>query len=163
MKAIVPAWRANSLSHNWFNEFDQVFETLFENHNRQSYGLACDVEEAEKYILFSFDLPGLKDEDLNIEVKDSLLVVSGERKQNKISEKSRTLQSRKFGKFKHHFKLPRTIDKEKIEADYSQGVLKVLLPKLEQELPKKIEVTIKKGNLLKTLLDGSQSKEADER
>lgn len=157
MKSIVPAWRVNSLSQNWFNEFDQMFESLFDVENKFNYGLACDVEEAETYILFSFDLPGLDEKDLKIEVEDSLLKISGERKKDVIREGSKTYRGRHFGQFRHHFRLPKLIDKEKIEADYSQGVLKVLLPKIEREESKTIEVKTKRGNFLSQLLgrDGS--------
>ena len=67
MKAIVPAWRANSLANNWFNEFDQIFENLFDARVENRISLACDIEESEKFILFSFDLPGLDEKDINID------------------------------------------------------------------------------------------------
>ncbi len=153
MKAIVPAWRAHSLSHNWFNEFDQIFERVFdEKASSQSLRLACDIEETEKFLLFSFDLPGLEEKDFNIEVKDSILTLQGERQKTMIDEKSQTYVGRHYGRFSQSFRLPKTVDVDKIEADYSQGVLKILLPKTEQTQPKKIEVKTQKGHFLSQLL-----------
>lgn len=155
MKAIVPAWTTRSLSQNLFDEFDQVFESMLQTPRAHNLSLACDVEEGENYVLFSFDLPGLKEEDLNIEVQGDRLVVSGERKQIKRSDNARTFQSRKYGSFKHHFKLPKSVDRDKVEADYTQGVLSVLLPKTEKELPKKIEIKSKSEGFFNKILKGS--------
>lgn len=157
MKALVPAWRAHSLSENWFNEFDQMFENLFDVKTRNPFRMACDIEENEKFILFSFDLPGLNEDDFKIEVKDSTLVISGERKQELSEEGTRSFRGRQYGVFQQVFRLPKVIDQEKIEADYTNGVLKVLLPKQEQEAPKKIEVKAKKGTFLNQLLKSKDS------
>ncbi len=157
MKAIVPAWRANSLANNWFNEFDQIFENLFDARVENRLSPACDIEESEKFILFSFDLPGLDEKDIHIELEGSVLVVSGERKQEIVDENSRSYRGRHFGRFQQSFKLPQTIDLENIEADYSKGVLKVLLPKQAKESPKKIDVKAKKGNFLSQLLKAKET------
>ena len=157
MKAMVPTWRSNSLSQNWFNEFDQLFETFFDQGDRKNFDLACDVEESEKHILFSFDLPGVDESDLKIEIVDSLLIFSGERKQKISDESSRNFYGREYGAFKHSFRLPKTIDRDKIEADYTQGVLQVLLLKIETEVPRRIEVKAKKDGFLSQLLKPKES------
>ncbi len=158
MKAIVPAWRAHSLSQNWFNDFDQIFEKFFdETAQANNLKLACDIDETEKFLLFSLDLPGLDDNDFSIEVKDSILTLQGERRKQTLDEKGQNYVGRQFGRFSHSFRLPKTVDVEKIEADYSQGVLKILLPKLEQAQPKKIEVKPKKGHFLSQLLGTKES------
>ena len=154
MKALVtPVWRSRALSRNLFNEFDSLFDNLIDSQERQSYSLDCDVEESEKYVLFSFDLPGLNEKEINIEVKDALLVVSGERKAVIVDESSRSFKGRKYGEFKHYFRIPKFVNTEKIEADYTNGVLKVLLPKMEQALPKRIEVKSKSEGFLSGVLN----------
>jgi len=158
MKAIVPAWRSHSLSQNWFNDFDQIFEKFFEETSQANHlKLACDIDETEKFLLFSFDLPGLDEKDFTIEVKDSILTLQGERRQQTIEKKGQNYVGRQFGQFSHSFRLPKTVDVDKIEADYTQGVLKILLPKLEEDFPKKIEIKPKKGNLLSQLLGTKES------
>lgn len=157
MKAIVPAWRANSISHNWFNEFDQLFESFFDHRTPTKMSLACDIEESEKFILFSFDLPGLDEKDISIEIKEGVLSISGERKEE-ISESDNVckFRGRHYGNFKQSFGLPKTVDQEKIEADYTSGVLKILLPKKEVAQPKKIEVKAKQGGFLTNLLSNNK-------
>lgn len=156
MKAIVPAWRANSISQNWFNEFDQLFENFFDQKTQNFRGLACDIEESEKFILFSFDLPGMEEKEIQIEIKDSVLQISGERKQETYGQDSHSFRGRQFGVFRQSFRVPKNVDQDKIEADYTNGVLKILLPKNEVARPKKVEVMSKRGNFLKDLLKGKQ-------
>jgi HSP20 family protein len=156
MKAIVPAWRSNSIAHNWFNEFDQLFEDFFDQKVDRGMSLACDIEESEKFILFSFDLPGLTEDQIQIEVNDNILSIFGEREQEISSDTTRRLSGRRFGGFRQSFGLPKTVDQDKIEADYTNGVLKVLLPKREVSSAKKVEVKSKKGGFLSELLGGKR-------
>ncbi|MCB0377933.1 MAG: Hsp20/alpha crystallin family protein [Bdellovibrionales bacterium] len=158
MKALVPAWRSNSIAHNWFNEFDQLFEGLFENPQAQGFHPACEIEESEKFVLVSFDLPGLEEKDFKIEIDKNFLVLSGERVRKLASEgTTHTTYGSMYGVFRKSFRLPESIDIDKIEADYTHGVLKILLPKKEKEPAKKIEIQTKKGNLLSSILKGNPS------
>ena len=156
MKALVPAWRTNSISQNWFNDFDQLFEEFFDHRLNRTMNLACDVEESEKFILFTLDLPGLSEEDFNIEIKEGVLSISGERSEEFNADSTRKFKGRSFGSFRQSFALPKTVDQEKIEADYTNGVLKVLLPKKEVAQPQKIEVKTKKGGFLSDLLNSNK-------
>lgn len=156
MKAIVPAWRANSISQNWFNEFDQLFESLLDHRPQSRMNLACDIEESEKFILFTFDLPGLEEKNIAIEIKDNVLAISGERNEEFNDETSRKFRGRHYGSFRQSFGLPKTVDQDKIEADYTNGVLKILLPKKDVPQPKKVEVKTKQGGFLSNLLSTSK-------
>ena len=161
MKAIVPAWRANSISHNWFNEFDQLFDTFFEQKPEHHLRIACDIDESENYILFSFDMPGMDEKDIHIELQDSVLHISGERKQEKSSDAAKSFKGLRYGKVQQSFRVPKTIEQDAIEADYTNGVLKVLLPKAEKEKPRKVEVKSKKSGLLSGLLGKDTSSSTD--
>ncbi len=159
MRALTPTWRANSLSPYWTNEFDQLFDSFFDHSKHEkTFGVACDIEESEKFILFNFDLPGLNEADINIEIKDSVLHVRGVRSDEASDQSVRKYKGRRFGQFSQSFSLPKTVDQDKIEADYTNGVLKILLPKTEAAKPKRIEVSSNKGGFLSGLL--SKSKEA---
>jgi HSP20 family protein len=157
MKAIVPAWKSSSLSQNWFNEFDQLFDSFFDQRALQSFPLSGDIDETEKFILFSFDLPGLDEKDFKIEVKDNVLSIHGERSEEFSEETTRRFRGRRYGSFHQSFGLPKTVDQDKIEADYTNGVLKILLPKKEVTPPKKVEVKTKKGGFLSDLLTSKDS------
>lgn len=152
MRAIIPARSSNSNSQSLFRDFDHLFESFFEHKQNKSLNLACDIEESEKFILFTFDLPGLHEDDFNIEVKDSVLTVSGERTDSKSEETSRRYRGRNFGSFSQSFSLPRVVNQNSVEADYTNGVLKILLPKKEEAQPRKIEVKTSKGGILSDLL-----------
>lgn len=157
MKFIVPTRNSYSARENFFNSFDNVFNDFFETPLQQGYSLDCDVQESDKYILMTFDLPGFEEKNINIEVKKSQLLISGERKREEHESLKSRYQGRSYGSFLKRFDLPESIDGENIEADYTQGVLKLLLPKKEDEQPKKIEVQSKKGNLLSQLFSGKES------
>jgi len=97
-----------------------------------------DVKETDKCYVMSFDLPGVKKENLNIEVKDGVLTVCGERKSDVTHEG--TLE-RFYGNFTRSFSLPDHVDGEKIGAHYEDGVLYVALPKTEAKAGKKVEIS----------------------
>ncbi len=103
---------------------------------------AVNEKEDEKAYYVEIDLPGVKKEDINIEVKDNVITVSGERKFKKTEEdKGYKRVESFFGKFERSFTLPADADAEKIEAKVEDGVLLITIPKVEQkENVKKIEV-----------------------
>ena len=103
---------------------------------------AVNEKEDEKAYYVEVDLPGVKKEDINIEVKDNLLVISGERKFKKEeNDKGYRRVESFFGKFERRFTLPADADVENIEAKVEDGVLKLTIPKVkEQENVKKIEI-----------------------
>jgi len=100
-------------------------------------------KEDDKAYYLEIDLPGVGKEDIDIEVKDNFLIVSGERKFKK--EESDTGYKRIesfFGKFEKRFKLPPDADAEKIEAKAENGVLTIIIPKKKKpkENVKKIAI-----------------------
>ena len=103
---------------------------------------AVNEKEDEKAYYIEVDLPGVKKEDINVEVKDNILVISGERKFKKEEEdKGYKRVESFFGKFERRFTLPADADPEKIEAKVEDGVLHITIPKVEQQQnAKKIEV-----------------------
>ena len=160
MNAIVPAWKTQSLGNTWFNELDHLLNDLFKpmDSNKGFYP-ACDLEEDENYILLSFDLSGIKEEDLKVNIENQKLSVSGKRVSHKESKANvRSFSERSFGSFSRSFSLPDTVEVSKIEADYSNGVLKVFLPKKEKEKPQKVDVKVKKSHFFSRLLGESSEK-----
>jgi HSP20 family protein len=99
------------------------------------------VEETEKEILVTFDLPGVDAKELNITVENNILVLSGERKEEK-EEKKRNYHrfERFFGEFYREVPLPIGADTEKIAATFTKGVVTITIPKKVEVLPKKIAV-----------------------
>ena len=88
------------------------------------------------------DLPGVKKEDLHVDISDGVLTVSGERKYKKeIKEKDYYKVESSFGKFERSFRLPDDVNEDDIKAETKDGVLEIALPKVKkEEKKKKIEV-----------------------
>ena len=105
---------------------------------------AVDIEEQGEEYLVAVDLPGLRREDIKVTVKDNVLFISGERRQERIEEPAdHHLTERAYGCFQRAFSLPRTVEAAKIRANYSDGVLKVSVPKAEEARQRDIEVAVK--------------------
>lgn len=100
-----------------------------------------DIFEDDKNYILTFDIPGLKKEDIKIEFEDGLLTVWGERKSESNEDQNGVHRKERFyGKFSRSFSLPNTVKSENIAAKYEDGVLKVEIPKQEQTLKKTISV-----------------------
>ena len=103
-----------------------------------------DIMESDKEVTIDVELPGMKKEDIKVEVKNGMLSITGERKQeNKYESAESTRTERYYGKFERAFSLPETIDDGKISAEYKDGILTLKMPKTEKALPKEVQVTVK--------------------
>lgn len=99
----------------------------------------ADIEETDDAWVIEAELPGVSREDINVEMRDSELVITGD-----IKEKQRKgilrRQTRRTGRFEYRVTLPSETDSENIEANLHDGVLTVRVPKREQARPHRIEV-----------------------
>jgi HSP20 family protein len=102
-----------------------------------------DVLEIKDSYVVRAELPGMKKEDFNLEVKDGMLTLSGERKSEKTTDgvKYRTVE-RVEGKFSRSFSLPETVKHDGIQATYKDGILEIHVPKAEEAKPRRIEVSV---------------------
>ena len=102
-----------------------------------------DVYETKESIVLQADLPGMKENEVDISVEGNTLTIKGERKkEQEVQEKDYYRVERSYGSFTRSFTLPPTVDSGKIDAAFSQGVLKITLPKREESKPKQIKVKI---------------------
>jgi HSP20 family protein len=104
---------------------------------------AVDVTEDEKAYKISAELPGMSEKEIDISVTGDVLVLKGEKRQEREEkEKNRYFSERTYGAFQRSFALPEGIDRDKITADFAKGVLTLTLPKTAeaQKQQKKIEV-----------------------
>jgi|YNPMSStandDraft_1061717.scaffolds.fasta_scaffold01723_1 HSP20 family protein len=105
---------------------------------------AIDIEQDENNIYVKADVPGLTKEDIEIELKDGMLVLRGEKKVEKETNKKECFRKERWeGKFERTISLPDYIDVEKAEATYNNGVLEIVLPKKEEKKPKKLTLKVK--------------------
>ena len=108
-----------------------------------SFVPAVDVYEDEHKVTLKLEVPGVKQDDLDVQVENNTLTIRGERKFEK-EEKEENFQriERRYGSFSRSFTLPNTIDTDSVNANYENGVLKVELAKREEAKPKQIKVGI---------------------
>ncbi len=100
-----------------------------------------DVAETDTSVEVSAELPGMKPEEINVEVHSGQLWISGEKKEQK-EEKGKTFHrvERRYGSFRRVLPVPASVDPEKVEASFHEGVLKITLTKTEEAKAKHVEV-----------------------
>lgn len=103
-----------------------------------------DITEEKDHILVRADLPGMKQEEISVEVDDGMLTIKGERTRESESKEGKTYRiERSSGSFLRSFTLPAGVDASKVNAAYKNGVLEVTLPKREEAKTKQIKVAVK--------------------
>lgn len=118
-----------------FRDVDDVFESA-----------RPEFQEYDQHFLLSVDIPGIKKADLKIETIGQQIQIFGETKTDRMSRS-----------YKRAFALPESVDVNKIEAHFEDGVLEILLPKLESEKPRTIEIQSGKTGFFEKLLGSQKS------
>jgi HSP20 family protein len=99
----------------------------------------ADVEESDDAYTVELELPGVKKDDISVEVSERRVVVSGERKERERTGILRR-RTRSVGRFHYEVNLPSAVDDEGVEASLNEGVLSVRVPKAASERPRRIEI-----------------------
>jgi len=128
--------RLNSL----FQEFNRGENELV---STASFVPPVDIYEDEHKIVLKLEVPGMKQEDLDIQLENNNLTIRGERKFEK-EEKEENFHriERRYGSFYRAFTIPNTVNPESVKADYDAGVLRVELEKKAEAKPKQIKVSV---------------------
>lgn len=123
------------------NLFDDLFNDRFFNNDvtvGKSFTPQVDISETERAFELSFAIPGIKKNEIKIDLNEGQLVVSGERKfEEKKEEKNFHSVETKYGSFSRSFHLPDNINADKVEAKYEDGLLNITIPKDEKKIQKK--------------------------
>lgn len=130
-------------------EVNRLFDDFFgmprkaDEHERLRWTPRVNIEEVKDRFEITAELPGLKKNDVKIEIKDRVLTFTGEKKvESEDKDRNVYLFERAYGRFCRTFTLPDNVDAEKIEAEFNDGLLKIGIPKSEEEKPKEIEVKV---------------------
>jgi len=155
MKSLVrwqPFQELNSFQKQMNRMFDNFFGRttslmpLEENLSDWEFGPPVDIYEDDQKLTFKVEVPGIDEKDIKVEVENNILTVHGERKLEKdIKEENFRRMERHYGAFSRSFTLPSTVDPERIEANYTHGVLAVQMPKRAGARPKQIKVNVPKA------------------
>ena len=137
-----PMGQLATLQSDMARLMNQVFGTSTINGNGGSTWLpAVDVTETENELVLSFDLPGLSEDQISIELEDNVLTVSGQReRKHEQREESFYRYERRFGSFARSVALPAGVTEEDIRANYENGVLEIRVPKPEEQRRKRIQI-----------------------
>lgn len=145
---LTPYRRGVNLFDSFRNEMEDLLEKFFAGQGGNGNGQALktwapqvDVEETDKEILVKADLPGVDPKDIEIQIADNVLTLSGSKEEKKEEkEKNYHRTERFFGKFYRSIPLPAGADTEKVSASCANGTVIVTIPKRMEAQPKKIEI-----------------------
>ena len=129
------------------NEMDRLWDEYF-GAGRRAFRLeeeawlpAVDVSETGDKITVKAEIPGMEAKDIEISIVGDTLTIKGEKKaETEEKDENYHMVERTYGSFSRAMKLPAVVDAEKVEATYKNGVLTVVLPKMEEVKPKAIEI-----------------------
>jgi HSP20 family protein len=141
------------------NEMSRFMNGLLEGNGRsvQSWIPTADVWETEHEVVYAFDLPGIPEDKIAVELDDGALTITAEREREQTVEDGRYYRfERRFGTFTRTIGLPQGVTEENVKADYANGVLEVHVAKPEQPKPKKIEIGL--GASDQKTIEGSATK-----
>ncbi|MEX0772865.1 MAG: Hsp20/alpha crystallin family protein [Balneolales bacterium] len=120
---------------------DEFFNESLSLGERAGFVPGIDITEDDKQYFIQITLPGMKKDDISIDLDDRTITVSGERKQERENKdvKYHLVESR-YGKFERSFTLPATADPDSLDAKYEDGILKMTVKKSEKSMSKQIKV-----------------------
>jgi HSP20 family protein len=127
------------MSNLFGQTIDQVFEDAAEG---IGWSPSVNIVEQDGELRLTAELPGMKLDDVNVEIMDGMLHLRGEKRMDVDEKKDNVrLIERRFGSFERSFTLPRSVDPEKVKAEFADGVLTVHMPKTEAAAGRKVAIT----------------------
>ena len=136
-------------SWDMLNDIDSLWNGFFtparaENSEQRGWAPAMDIVENENGYVVKTDLPGVKKENLSVNVKDKTLVIEANTESENVEKEGETVvkRERRTGSYRRALKLGNEIDEAGISADYSDGVLTLVLPKAVESNSRNIDIAV---------------------
>jgi HSP20 family protein len=129
----------------WKRPFSMLSPFMWSDLRSDLYEISptVDIYEEGKEVVLKADLPGMKKEDIKIDVSDNILTITGEkRKEEKVEKEDYYRHERVFGSFHRKFELPTDLDTEKIKAHFEDGILEVRFPMTKEVEKKHMKISI---------------------
>ncbi len=129
-------------------QMNRLFDDMITPVNRENgidlaFTPAAEFHETDNEYQLKLEVPGLEPDDINIEATSEAIAISGERKsETKTEEKGMTRSEFRYGKFQRVLPLPGRVDHQNVKAEYKNGVLKLTLPKAEEEKNRVVKVNL---------------------
>lgn len=128
----------DSVTRDPFGALDRAFT------GSRAWSPAVDVAESDDELTVRAEIPGIDPNELQVNISGNQLVLAGEKKESSEKKGKDFYQTEsRYGSFRRSIPLPGSVDQEKVEADYANGVLTIRLKKVQATLPKKVEVKTK--------------------
>jgi HSP20 family protein len=125
----------------WMNQLAGGVGASHGNGQSSTWLPAVDVWETDAELVLSFDLPGIPEDKIAVELDDNILTVTGERERTQEHSSDRFYRfERRFGQFSRSVTLPTGVKEEDIKAAYKDGVLEIRVPKPAEQKPKRIQI-----------------------
>ena len=143
------------------NEMSRFMNGLLEGNGRstQSWVPTADVWETAHEVVYAFDLPGIQEDAISVELDEGALTVTAERTREEKVEEGRYFRfERRFGTFTRTIGLPQGATEDAVRAEYTHGVLEVHVAKPEQPKPRKIQIGVGGTEPQKTIEGSAERK-----
>jgi HSP20 family protein len=125
----------------WMNQLAGGVGAPAGNGQSSTWLPAVDVWETDAELVLSFDLPGIPEDKIAVELDDNILTVTGERERTQEHSSDRFYRfERRFGQFSRSVTLPTGVKEDDIKAEYKDGVLEIRVPKPDEQKPKRIQI-----------------------
>ena len=143
-------WRPTRDVFRFRDEMDRLFGDFMERFpvrrdlEDRLWDPDIDIHETDNEVVLEAEVPGMEQSDINVTIRDNVLTLKGEKKQEKkVKEADYNRVERSYGSFARTLTLPTLVVADKASAKYENGVLKITLPKAEEVKPKEIAVEVK--------------------
>jgi len=130
------------------SEMDRLWNSFFERGTLRGeeggeWLPSLDIAETKNEIVVKAEVPGLEAKDIDISLSEGLLIIKGEKKQEREEkEENYHLVERSYGTFTRSIRIPNEVQSDKINASYKNGVLKIVLPKSEEAKKKEVKIKV---------------------
>ena len=136
------------------NEMSRFMNGLLEGNGRatQSWIPTADVWETDSEVVYAFDLPGIPEDKISVELDEGALTITAEREREQTVEEGKYFRfERRFGSFTRTIGVPQGVTEDSVRAEYKHGVLEVHVAKPEQPKPRKIQIGVNGSEQPKTI------------
>ena len=141
---LIPSvWTRRTVSPFATNGIDGLFDEYSD-----TWVIPTEIVETPEELRFALEVPGLRPEDIELTVENGVLTVTGEKKLEQRENETKdnyVLAERRYGRYTRSFRLPTTVDVNRVEAGTENGVLTIRLPRAEAAKPRRIQVTVNGG------------------
>lgn len=131
---------------NFMGNVESIFDNFFDSYPESAvtFQPRWDIDELQDSYRITLELPGVKPDDVNVEVEDGVLTISGQKTIDRTDENTNYHRAERLsGEFKRTLEFSTPVELDKIEAVFENGLLVVNVPKSEKAMPRKIEVKTK--------------------